>query len=159
MDCSTLWTSRPEVFHRAFALSPDYLAGTEAAVDLKDYGPALGRRFRALKLWAVLRCYGRTGLQARIREAIRLADLFEGWVDAEPGWELCAPRPFSVVCFRREASDEENEAILERVNASGEAFISHTRLNGRYVLRLAVGNERTTESDVARAWTTIKSGI
>ena len=74
----------------------------------------------------------------------------------EPGWELCAPRPFSVVCFRREGSDEENEAMLERVNASGEIFISHTRLNGRYVLRLAVGNERTTEDDVRRAWDVLR---
>ena len=74
----------------------------------------------------------------------------------EPGWELCAPRPFSVVCFRKEGSDEENEAILERVNASGEIFISHTKLNGRYVLRLAVGNERTTEEDVRRAWDVLR---
>jgi aromatic-L-amino-acid decarboxylase len=122
--------------------------------NISDYGPALGRRFRSLKLWAILRCYGREGLQARIREAIRLAQLFEGWVRDEPGWELCAPRPFSVVCFRRDVSDDENEAILERVNASGESFISHTRLDGRYVLRLAVGNFRTTEDDV-RALTEI----
>ena len=74
----------------------------------------------------------------------------------EPGWELCAPRPFSVVCFRRDGSDEENEAILERVNASGEIFISHTKLNGRYVLRLAIGNERTTEDDVRRAWDVLR---
>jgi aromatic-L-amino-acid decarboxylase len=104
----------------------------------------------------VLRCYGREGLQARIREAIRLAELFESWVRDEPGWELCAPRPFSLVCFRREGSDEENEALLERVNASGEIFISHTRLNGRYVLRLAIGNERTTEDDVHRAWDVLR---
>jgi aromatic-L-amino-acid decarboxylase len=83
--------------------------------------------------------------------------LFEGWVRDEPGWELWAPRPFSVVCFRSEGPDEENEAILERVNASGEAFISHTRLNGRYVLRLAVGNERTTEGDIRRAWAALEA--
>ena len=74
----------------------------------------------------------------------------------EPGWELCAPRPFSVVCFRKEGTDEENEAILERVNASGEIFISHTKLDGRYVLRLAIGNERTTEDDVRRAWDVLR---
>ncbi len=153
MDCSLLWTGRPVEFRDAFSLVPEYLRTTdEAAFNISEYGPALGRRFRSLKLWAVLRCYGREGLQARIREAIRLAELFEGWVRDEPGWELCAPRPFSVVCFRREASDEENEAILDRVNRSGEIFISHTKLNGRYVLRLAIGNERTTESDVRRAW-------
>ena len=99
-----------------------------------------------------MRCYGRAGLQERIREAIRLAELFEGWVREEPGWEVVAPRPFSVVCFRREASDEENEALLERVNATGEVFLSHAVLDDRYVIRLAIGNARTTETDVARAW-------
>jgi aromatic-L-amino-acid/L-tryptophan decarboxylase len=152
MDCSLLWTGRPDDFRRAFSLVPEYLRTPDEADSLSDYGPALGRRFRSLKLWTVLRCYGREGLQLRIREAIRLAELFEGWVRDEPGWELCAPRPFSVVCFRRETSDEKNEAVLERVNRTGELFISHTRLNGRYVLRLAVGNERTTEEDVRRAW-------
>jgi aromatic-L-amino-acid/L-tryptophan decarboxylase len=159
MDCSLLWTGRPEALRAAFSLVPEYLRTRDEVENISDYGPALGRRFRSLKLWAVLRCYGREGLQVRIREAIRLAELFEGWIRGEPGWELCAPRPFSVVCFRREGSDEENEAILERVNASGEAFISHTRLGGRYVLRLAVGNERTTEQDVARAWHAIKVGF
>src|SRR5206468_8362368 len=120
-------------------------------------GPALGRRFRSLKLWAVLRCYGREGLQSRIREAVRLAGLFEEWVRGEPGWELCASRPFSVVCFRRTGTDEENEAIVDRVNRSGELFLSHTRLNGRYVLRLAIGNERTREPDVRRAWESIQA--
>jgi aromatic-L-amino-acid decarboxylase len=156
MDCSALWTSRPDDFRDAFSLVPEYLRTHDEAESLSDYGPALGRRFRSLKLWAVLRCYGRQGLQQRIREAIRLAELFEGWVRDEPGWQLCAPRRFSVVCFRREAGDEENEALLDRVNATGEIFISHTRLAGRYVLRLAVGNERTTELDVARAWSVLK---
>jgi aromatic-L-amino-acid decarboxylase len=91
-----------------------------------------------------------------IREHVRLAARFEEWVRDEPGWELCAPRPFSVVCFRREGSDAANEAILERVNASGEIFISHTRLDDRYVLRLAIGSERTTEADVRRAWDVIR---
>jgi aromatic-L-amino-acid decarboxylase len=159
MDCSLLWTRRPEHLRAAFSLVPEYLRTRDEVENISDYGPALGRRFRSLKLWAVLRCYGREGLQARIREAIRLAEVFEGWVRDEPGWELCAPRPFSVVCFRREGSDSENEAILERVNASGEAFISHTRLSGRYVLRLAVGNERTTEDDLGRAWDVIKTAI
>jgi aromatic-L-amino-acid decarboxylase len=152
MDCSLLWTRRPGDLRRAFSLVPEYLRTTDEADSLSDYGPALGRRFRSLKLWAVLRCYGRAGLQTRIREAVRLAELFEGWVRDEPGWELCAPRPFSVVCFRLVGTDEENEELLRRVNASGEIFISHTRLNGRYVLRLAVGSERTTEEDIRRAW-------
>jgi aromatic-L-amino-acid/L-tryptophan decarboxylase len=157
MDCSLLWTSRPEDFRDAFSLVPEFLRTTdEGVLNLSEYGPALGRRFRSLKLWAVLRCYGAEGLRRRIREAIRLAELFEGWVRDEPGWELCAPRPFSLVCFRREGSDEENEAILERVNASGEIFISHTKLNGRYVLRLAIGSDRTTDDDVRRAWDVLR---
>jgi aromatic-L-amino-acid decarboxylase len=159
MDCSLLWTRRPEALRAAFSLVPEYLRTRDEVENVSDYGPALGRRFRSLKLWAVLRCYGREGLQARIREAIRLAELFERRVRDDPDWELCAPRPFSVVCFRRRGTDEENERILERVNASGEIFISHTRLNGRYVLRLAVGNERTTEEDVERAWSAVRKGI
>jgi len=157
MDCSLLWTRRPEALRSAFSLVPEYLRTSDEAESLSDYGPALGRRFRSLKLWAVLRCYGREGLQRRIREAIRLAELFEAWVRDEPGWEICAPRPFSVVCFRREGSDEENEAIVERVNRSGEAFLSHTRLDGRYVIRLAVGHERTTEEDVRRTWAALRA--
>ena len=157
MDCSTLWTRRPDDLRAAFSLVPEYLRVSEEVASLSEYSPVLGRRFRALKLWAVLRCYGREGLQERIREAIRLAALFEGWVREEPGWELAAPRPFSLVCFRRDGSDEENEALLERVNASGEVFISHTKLNGRYVLRLAVGNARTTEDGRARlAWEVLR---
>jgi aromatic-L-amino-acid decarboxylase len=157
MDCSLLWTRRPEALRAAFSVVPEFLRTSDEADNLSDYGPALGRRFRSLKLWAVLRCYGREGLQARIREAIRLAELFEGWVHADPGWELCAPRNFSVVCFRRAGTDEENEEIVERVNRSGEAFLSHTRLNGRYVIRLAVGNERTTEEDVRRVWKALRA--
>ena len=157
MDCSCLWTSRPEAFRAVFSEMPEYLRTPDQADSLPDYGPALGRRFRALKLWAVLRCYGREGLQSMIREHLRLAGLFEGWVRDEPGWELCAPRPFSVVCFRREGSDAENEALLHRVNATGELFISHTNLNGRYVLRLAIGSARTREADVRRAWEVIRS--
>jgi len=152
MDCSLLWTRRPEALRAAFSLVPEYLRTSDEAENLSDYGPALGRRFRSLKLWAILRCYGREGLQARIREAVRLAELFEGLVRPEPGWEVCAPRSFSVVCFRRLGSDEENEQLLARVNETGELFISHTKLDGRYVLRLAIGNERTTEADVRRAW-------
>jgi aromatic-L-amino-acid decarboxylase len=156
MDCSLLWTSRPEDLRRAFSLVPEYLRTSEEVDSLSEYGPALGRRFRSLKLWAVLRCYGREGLQARIRETVRLAELFEGWIREEPGWEICAPRHLSLVCFRREGSDEENEAIVERVNRSGELFLSHTRLHGQYVLRLAIGNERTTELDVRRAWAALR---
>jgi aromatic-L-amino-acid decarboxylase len=152
LDCSTLWTRRPEVFRDTFSLVPEYLRVAEEVASLSEYTQVLGRRFRALKLWTVLRCYGRAGLQERIREHMRLAELFEEWVRADPDWEVVAPRPFSTVCFRRHGSDEENQGLLERANASGEIFISHTRLGGQYVLRLAVGNFRTTEDDVRLAW-------
>jgi aromatic-L-amino-acid decarboxylase len=156
VDCSCLFSRRPEVLRRAFSLVPEYLRSDEDATNLMDYGPALGRRFRALKLWAVIRCYGRSGLQERIREHVRLAQLFASWVEAEPGWEVVAPVPFSVVCFRRDASDEENQAIVERANATGEVFFSPTVLRDRIVLRLAVGNLRTTAEDVERAWAVLR---
>jgi aromatic-L-amino-acid decarboxylase len=152
VDCSLIWTSRPDEFREAFSLVPEYLRTPEDAYALSEYGPALGRRFRSLKLWAVLRCYGAEGLRAMHREHIRLARLFADWVEADAAWELVAPLRFSLVVFRRNGSDEENEAILERANRSGEIFLSHTRLNGRYVLRLAIGNARTTEEDVRHAW-------
>ena len=153
-DCSLIWTRRPDDFRRAFSLVPEYLRTPDAedALSLSEYGPALGRRFRALKLWAVLRCVGRSGLQRHIRSGVSLAEMFERWVDEADGWELCAPRRFSVVCFRLEGEDERNHALLERVNASGEIFISHCVLNGRYTLRLGVGQISTTEDDVRRAW-------
>jgi aromatic-L-amino-acid decarboxylase len=156
VDCSTLWTRRPDVFRDAFSLVPEYLRVAEEVTSLSEYTQVLGRRFRALKLWTVLRCYGRAGLQERIREHVRLAALFEEWVRADAAWEVVAPRPFSVVCFRLRGSDEHNELLVERVNASGEIFISHTRLADRYVFRLAVGNFRTTEADVRLAWDVLR---
>jgi aromatic-L-amino-acid decarboxylase len=156
MDCSLLWTSRPDDFRRAFSLVPEFLRTPEDVYALSEYGPALGRRFRSLKLWAILRCYGREGLQRILREHVRLADLFASWVEGEPGWELVAPQRFSLVVFRRDGSDEENEALLEQVNATGEIFLSHTKLDGRYALRLAIGNARTTEADVRRAWDVLR---
>jgi aromatic-L-amino-acid decarboxylase len=152
MDCSLVWTSRPDAFREAFSLVPEYLRTSEDVYALSDYGPVLGRRFRSLKLWAVLRCFGAEGLRALQREHIRLAGRFADWVDADPAWELAAPQRFSLVVFRRNGTDDENEAIVERANRSGEIFLSHTKLNGRYVLRLAIGNARTTEADVRRAW-------
>src|SRR5204862_5503589 len=139
VDCSALWTRRPEGLHAAMTLVPEYLrTGDEDALNRSEYGPALGRRFRALKLWTVLRCYGGEGLQERIREAVRLASILEEWVAEDAAWELSAPRPFSVVCFRLRGSDAANDELVERVNRSGEIFISPTKLRGRTVLRLAV---------------------
>jgi len=155
MDCSVLWTRRPDAFHRAFALVPEYLAATEDAVDLKDYGPALGRRFRALKLWTVLRWYGAEGLRALIREHVRLAQLLASWVDADPDWELTAPHPFSTVCFRHRERD--SHELARAASATGEVFLAATTLRGRDTLRLAIGNARTSEADVARAWEVLRS--
>jgi aromatic-L-amino-acid decarboxylase len=154
MDCSLLWTSRPAELRAAFSLVPEFLRTPDAedALSLSEYGPALGRRFRALKLWAILRCYGRSGLQEHIRRGVALAERFEGWVAAEPGWELSAARHFSLVCFRLEGDDERSRELLQRVNAGGEIFLSHAALGGRYVLRLAVGQMSTTEDDVRHAW-------
>ncbi|HJU48250.1 MAG TPA: aminotransferase class V-fold PLP-dependent enzyme [Gaiellaceae bacterium] len=156
MDCSVLWTRRGDAFREAFTLVPEYLRAGEDVVSLSETSIPLGRRFRALKLWAVLRCHGREGLQAAIREHCRLAQLFETWVGREDGWEVCAPTPFSLVCFRHDGDDELNQRLLERVNDSGEAFLSHTRLGGRYVLRLAIGSYRTTEADVRAAWEVLR---
>jgi aromatic-L-amino-acid/L-tryptophan decarboxylase len=158
MDCSLLWTSRPAQLRAAFSLVPEYLRTPDAedALSLSEYGPALGRRFRALKLWAVLRCYGRSGLQEHIRRGVALAEMFESWVAAEPGWEVCAPRHFSLVCFRLHGDDERNKALLDAVNAGGEVFLSHAVLSGRFVLRLAVGQMSTTEADVRQAWDVLR---
>ena len=161
LDCSALYLREPDVVRRAFAYTLDILKTPEAesATNLMEYGPALGRRFRALKLWMVLRYFGRAGIADRIREHIRLARLFASWVEAAPEWERLAPGEFSTVCFRfhppgssEAALDSANERILDVVNRSGEALLSHTRLNGRLSLRLAIGNIRTTEENVRATW-------
>ena len=154
MDCSTMWTRRPEVFHDAFAARPEYLAATDAAIDLKDYGPALGRRFRALKLWFVLRWYGAEGLRLLIREHVRLAQLFASWVEADPEWEVSAPHPFSTVCFRHRSAD--NDGIARDATATGKLFVAPSVLRGESIIRLAIGNARTTEDDIAIAWEVLR---
>jgi aromatic-L-amino-acid decarboxylase len=161
IDCSVLYCRRPEVLRRAFSLVPEYLttnAGAEVR-NLMDYGVSLGRRFRALKLWFVLRWFGARGLAGVIREHVRLAGLFQRWLAADPMYERLAPAPFSVVVFRHRPAglseadaDRRNAALLDAVNASGEVYLSHTRVRGRYGLRLAIGNIRTTERHVRRAW-------
>jgi aromatic-L-amino-acid decarboxylase len=154
MDCSLLWSRRPDDLRAAFSLVPEYLRtpDSEDALSLSEYGPALGRRFRALKLWAVLRCVGASGLREHIRRGIALAEGFEARVAGNAQWELCAPRNFSVVCFRLRGSDERNRELAHRVNASGEIFIAGAALAGRHVLRLAVGQMSTREEDIERAW-------
>lgn len=160
LDCSILLMRSPQEVRTASALTSAYLTTPERGVtNLMDYGIALGRRFRALKLWFVLRYFGARGLRARLREHIRAARALAGWVDQAPGWERLAPVPFSTVVFRYappgndpDELDRLNLDILERINRSGEALLSHTRIGARVALRVAVGNLRTTEGHVRRVW-------
>jgi aromatic-L-amino-acid decarboxylase len=163
IDCSALYTTRPDILTGAFSLVPEYLrTGVDGEIrNYMDWGVSLGRRFRALKLWMVLRCFGSDGIAVRLKEHIRLAQQLAGWIDEHPGFERLAPTPLSVVCFRarpshiqddEEALDAFNEALLNRINAGGEVYLSHTKLKGRYTLRLAIGNVRTTAKHVSRAW-------
>jgi aromatic-L-amino-acid decarboxylase len=165
MDCSVLYTRRPDLLRRAFSVVPEYLTTSlgDDVHNLMDYGVSLGRRFRSLKLWFVLRYFGSEGIARRIREHIRLAQEFASWVDAEPGFERVAPTRFSVVVFRHTPArmdatqtDAHNMRLLERVNATGEIFVSHTRAKNRQALRLAVGNIRTTDVHVRQAWDLIR---
>jgi aromatic-L-amino-acid/L-tryptophan decarboxylase len=165
-DLSVLYTRQMDVVRAAFSLTPEYLKTAEAAVarNLMDTGIQLGRRFRALKLWMVLRHFGADGLRARLAEHMRLAQLFGEWVDAAPDFERMAPIPFSVVCFRavpvelrgnETAIDELNSRLVDEVNRGGDIFVSHTRLNGHFVIRLAIGNLHTTEHHVRHAWSLV----
>jgi aromatic-L-amino-acid decarboxylase len=165
IDLSVLFVRDLELLRRTFSLVADFLVTPETGVhNYMDYGLQLGRRFRALKLWFAIRTYGVHGLQQHLRGHIALAQEFAGWVAAEPQWEIAAPHPLSVVCYRfvppgcsDEAIDAYNAAIMEDVNADGQIFISSTKLRGRTVLRLAIGNERTTREDVLLAWEIIRA--
>jgi aromatic-L-amino-acid/L-tryptophan decarboxylase len=164
IDLSVLYVRDPELLRRTFSLVADYLVTPETDVhNYMDYGLQLGRRFRALKLWFAIRTYGVHGLQQHLRAHIALAREFAGWVENEPDCEIAAPYPLSVVCFRfiapdgdDAAADARNAAIMDDVNADGRIFISSTKLRGRTVLRLAIGNERTTREDVVLAWQIIR---
>jgi aromatic-L-amino-acid decarboxylase len=163
-DLSVLYCRHMDLLGRAFSLVPEYLRTPEQAKvrSGSDYGVQLGRRFRALKLWMIIRYFGREGLAARIREHCRLAKLFVSWVETDPNWEIMAPAPFALVCFRARVavkSDDEakgldalNEAIMHGVNATGRAFLSHTKLNDKLTLRLSIGNIRTNERHVRQVW-------
>ena len=166
-DLSVLYCRHLNLLRRAFSLVPEYLRTPEQEQvrSGSDYGVQLGRRFRALKLWMIIRYFGHEGLAARIREHCRLARLFASWVEAHPNWELLAPLPLALVCFRAcpgmDAPDEAarnarldvlNEAIMHGVNATGKALLSHTRLNDKLTLRLSIGNIRTTERHVRQVW-------
>jgi len=157
-DCSVLLTRRPELIRQAYSVVPHYLETPEENVtNLMDYGIQLGRRFRSLKLWMVIRAYGVDGLQQRIRQHCRLASELAGWIDDDQRFELVLSPPFSTVCFRLEgggdeAQDRLNEELVKRVNDSGSIFLSHTRLQGRLTPRLTLGNIKTGRTEVERAW-------
>jgi aromatic-L-amino-acid decarboxylase len=159
VDCSVLFVRDPALLKEAFSLVPEYLRTDEAEVtNLMDYGFQLGRRFRALKLWMVIRAFGVEGLRARIREHCALARDLADHLGGDPRFELAAPVPFSTVCFRArvdgtpEEQDRFNERLLARINAAGPVFLSHTVLKGRYTLRVAIGNLRTERAHVAALW-------
>ncbi len=164
LDASLLLARRMEELRAAFSLVPEYLRtldGTTSGRDFNEYTPQLGRRFRALKLWIQLRWFGLEGLRARLEHHLAMAAAFESWVDADPDWERVAPVPFSTICLRWRPADRQldaaqldaaNAAIMDTVNRSGEVFLSHTRLNDRLVIRVAIGNLRTEAGHVERAW-------
>ncbi|MBA2627645.1 MAG: aminotransferase class V-fold PLP-dependent enzyme [Gemmatimonadales bacterium] len=165
-DCSAYFVRDVDLLRRTFQTSPEYLKTTHdpEVANFRDWGIQLGRRFRALKLWFVLRSYGVDGLQAMLRRHIALAAEFRGWVEAEPGFEVAAPSPLGLVCFRYAPGgpsdvslDARNRAMLQRVNADGSVHLTHTVLAGRYTLRMAIGQWQTARADVARAWKLIRA--
>jgi aromatic-L-amino-acid decarboxylase len=160
-DLSVLYCRHMDLLERAFSLVPEYLRTPEQEKvrNGSDYGIQLGRRFRALKLWMVIRYFGHDGLAARIREHCRLARVFASWVDESSDWELLAPVPLGLICFRARPAgydaaglDALNESIMHSVNATGRALLSHTRLHDKFTLRLSIGNIRTTEKQVRQVW-------
>jgi aromatic-L-amino-acid decarboxylase len=168
-DASLLLFRRPEAFRDAFRIVPEYLRTPEGEVarNFNEYGIQLGRRFRALKMWIHIRWFGADGMASRIREHCRLARELASWIDAEEDWERLAPVPFSTVCFRHRPAplrvadgdpdletrlDAHNEAILDAVNRTGRIFLSHTKLAGRYTLRVALGNPRARPEHVRLCW-------
>jgi aromatic-L-amino-acid decarboxylase len=155
MDMSAFYCRLRE----SLSLVPEYLRtaeGDSGVVNYMDYGIQLGRRFRALKFWMVVRYYGVEGLQAVVREHIRLGQLFKTLVESDPRFEISAPVPFSTVCFRLKSTDEANQRLLDRVNASGKIFLSHTRLRDKMVIRFSIGNLRSVETHVRQAWDVIQ---
>jgi aromatic-L-amino-acid decarboxylase len=159
IDCSVLYCMREDLLKQAFSITPAYLTTSEGpgVRNLMDYGSSLGRRFRGLKLWFVLRAFGIEGARARIAAHIDMARQLREWIEGDPEFDVLAPTHFSTVVFRHKAGDEANERIHDAVNASGEALISHTDVRGRYALRMAIGNLRTTLEDVRATWELIRS--
>ncbi len=165
-DLSVLYCRDLDDLKKAFSLVPEYLR-TDDAASVKngmDYGIQLGRRFRSLKLWFVMRYFGRAGLIVRIREHCRLARLFASWVNESPNWEVAAPVPFALVCFRAKAADTDtanslNEEIMRIVNSSGKAYISHTKLDGKITLRLSVGSVHVEERHIEKVCRLLEAAL
>ncbi|HEX8077940.1 MAG TPA: pyridoxal-dependent decarboxylase [Chthoniobacterales bacterium] len=162
-DFSVLYVREIERLRRVYTLVPEYLRGDAAGAEINymDYGLQLGRRFRALKAWMVWRTFGREGLAAHIREHLRLARLFAAWINEDTRFELSAPVTMGVVCFRLKGesdadSDRRNSQIVEKINAAGDAYLMQTKLRGRVVMRLGLGNLLTTEQHVSRVWEIIR---
>jgi aromatic-L-amino-acid decarboxylase len=159
-DCDCFYVADRAGLIRTLSILPEYLRNkaTEsgAVIDYRDWHVQLGRRFRALKLWFVIRHYGVEGLRRRVREHVELAARFAGWVEESPDFELAAPRPLNLVCFRHAAGDDFNRELLERLNRGGKIYLTHTTLNGRYTLRFCVGQTNTQARHVERAWREIE---
>jgi aromatic-L-amino-acid decarboxylase len=163
-DLSVLYCRHLDLLKRAFSLVPEYLKTNETVTNQMDYGIQLGRRFRSLKLWFVIRYFGQNGLIDRIREHCRLAKLLASWVEESEDWELLAPVPFALVCFRacpKEAEnlDVLNEKLMNDTNASGKAYISHTKLNDKFTLRLSIGNIRVEERHIRNVWNLLNENL
>jgi aromatic-L-amino-acid decarboxylase len=155
-DCSCFWVADREALIRTLSVVPEYLRNraTEsgAVIDYRDWHIPLGRRFRSLKLWFVIRHYGVEGLRHHIRRHVELAQRFADWVRSDARFELAAPVPLNLVAFRHVGGDAANQAIMERLNRSGDLFLTHTKLDGKFTLRLSVGQTHTEARHVERAW-------
>ena len=155
-DCDTFYVADRAALVGALSILPDYLrnAATEsgAVIDYRDWHVPLGRRFRALKLWAVIRWYGSEGLRRHVRTGVALAQEFASWVAADDRFELVAPHPLALVTFRLRAGDQATRSLLDEVNASGRAYLTHTTVDGRIAIRLAVGSPQTTRAHIAALW-------
>ncbi len=155
-DCSCFWVSSRAALIAALSILPEYLrnaaTASGAVIDYRDWQIPLGRRFRALKLWFVIRHYGVEGLRREVRRHVALAQEFAAWVRDDPRFELAAPVPLNLVCFRHRAGDAANQTILDRLNASGDLYLTHTRLDGKLTLRMCIGQASTERRHVANAW-------
>ena len=162
-DCDCFFVADRETLIQTFSILPEYLRNkaseSGAVFDYRDWHIQLGRRFRALKLWFVLRYYGIEGLQYHVRQHIMLAQSFARWVEEDDRFELAAPAPLNLVCFRYKGSDEQNQQLVEKLNQSGALYLTHTVLNGRYTLRFCVGQTNTEERHVVQAWEKIQETV